>query len=82
MKSSLVSLLLCALLLCSCKSEYHERLDQAKELKEKMMPVQASNDIIPRKQLIYQINSINEEIRFLAKISGNEELFLKEVYAD
>lgn len=82
MKSSLVSLPLIALLLYSCKSEYHERLDQAKELKEKMSLVQASNDIIPRERLIYQINRMKEEIHFLAKISGNEELFLKEVFED
>lgn len=82
MKYSLISLLLLALLFSACKSEYHERLDEAKELRKKMSMVEASNDLLPRKQLIEELRSMKEEINFLAKVSGNEELFLKEIYED
>ncbi len=82
MKYSLISLLLLALSLSACKSEYHERLDEAKELRKKMSMVEASNDLLPRKQLIEELRSMKEEINFLAKVSGNEELFLKEIYED
>ena len=77
-----ISVLLLSVCLVSCKSEYQERLEQAKELKEKMVMVQASNDLLPRKSLIQEIETLQEEIYFLAKVSGNEELFLKEVFND
>lgn len=70
-----------ASIFCACKSEYHIRLEQAKELRKKMIMVEASNNLLPRKQLIDELKSMREEIEFLAKVSGNEELFLKEVYA-
>jgi len=77
-----ISVLLLGLLTVSCKSEYHERLDEAKELKAKMSMVQASNELSPRERLEREIQSLNEEILFLAKVSGNEELFLQELYED
>lgn len=84
MKLLTVSLLLVggSLLLGSCKSEYEERLEQARELKEKMTMVQASNSLLPRQRLVTEIESLQEEINFLAKVSGNEELFLREVFQD
>lgn len=78
----LISALLLNIMLCSCKSEYHERLEQAQGLKEKMVMVEASNDLLPRKRLINEIKTLQKEIQFLAKISGNEDLFLTEVYND
>ena len=69
-------------MLCSCKSEYHERLEQAQGLKEKMVMMEASNDLLPRERLVKEIKTLEKEIRFLAKVSGNEDLFLVEVYND
>jgi hypothetical protein len=82
MKLISVSLLLLVLLLASCKSEYEERLEQARGLKEKMTMVQASNSLLPRERLIDEIEILEEEIIFLAKVSGNEDLFLLEVFKD
>ncbi|MFT5777546.1 MAG: hypothetical protein ACI837_000482 [Crocinitomicaceae bacterium] len=82
MKLISVSLLLLILLLASCKSEYEERLEQGRELKEKMTMVQASNTLLPRERLIDEIENLEQEIFFLAKVSGNEDLFLTEVFND
>ena len=77
-----ISVLLLNIMLCSCKSEYHERLEQAQGLKEKMVMMEASNDLLPRERLVKEIKTLEKEIRFLAKVSGNEDLFLVEVYND
>ena len=82
MKLITISLLLLGLLLASCESEYEERLEEARELKEKMTMVEASNTLLPRERLINEIENLEEEIFFLAKVSGNEDLFLSEVYSD
>ena len=82
MKFITISLLLLGLLLASCESEYEERLEEARELKEKMTMVEASNTLLPRERLINEIENLEEEIFFLAKVSGNEDLFLSEVYSD
>ena len=57
-------------------------MEEARELKEKMALVKESNNLSPRKSLITEIRTLNEEILFLAKISGNEELFMKELFND
>lgn len=82
MKFFTVSLLLLGLLFTSCKSEYEERLEEAKGLKEKITKVEASSSLLPRERLISEIENLEEEINFLAKVSGNEKLFLSEVYND
>lgn len=81
MKLSLVSILV-ILSLSSCKSEYEERLEEARELKESMVLVEANSSIYEEYDLDSEKKLLEEEIRFLAKVSGNEKLFLKEVYAD
>ena len=81
MKLSLVSLLV-ILSLSSCKSEYEERLEQARELKESLTLVDANNSIYEEYDLRNEKKLLEEEIRFLAKVSGNEKLFLEEVYED
>ncbi|MDG1428075.1 MAG: hypothetical protein P8P87_04250 [Crocinitomicaceae bacterium] len=75
-----VSLLLLSLLFTSCKSEYEERLEEVKELKEKITMVEASNSLLPKERLINEIENLEDEISFLAKVSGNEKLFLAEVH--
>lgn len=73
-------LLLLSLLFTSCKSEYEERLEEVKELKEKITMVEASNSLLPKERLINEIENLEDEISFLAKVSGNEKLFLAEVH--
>lgn len=81
MKFYLVSLLL-TISLVSCKSEYEERLEQARELKERMLFVEANIDMGNTKNLTNELQLLHEEIQFLAKVSGNEKLFMKEVFND
>ena len=80
MKLITVSLLLRSLLFTSCKSEDEERLEEVKELKEKITMVEASNSLLPKERLINEIENLEDEISFLAKVSGNEKLFLAEVH--
>lgn len=81
MKLSLVSLLV-LLSLSSCKSEYEQRLEEARELRESMVLVEANSSIYEEYNLDNEKELLDEEIRFLAKVSGNEKLFLKEIYED
>ncbi|MFK7786434.1 MAG: hypothetical protein AB8B56_15040 [Crocinitomicaceae bacterium] len=81
MKLSLVSLLV-IISLSSCKSEYEQRLEEALELKERMVLVEANSSIYEQYDLFSEKELLEEEIRFLAKVSGNEKLFLKEIYKD
>lgn len=81
MKLSIVSLLV-SLSLSSCKSEYEERLEQARVLKERMSIVEANSSIREQSNLTSEMRNLEQEILFLAKVSGNEKLFLKEVYKD
>ena len=81
MKFSLVSLLV-LLSLSSCKSEYEQRLEQARKLKDRMSLVEANISMNKHSDLSNELELLHEEIQFLAKVSGNEKLFLKEVYND
>lgn len=79
MKSLKTALFAVAFLsLYSCSSEYNERLTQAKVLKERL------NRTIENKENLgffaeEEISELNELISFHAKLSGNEELFIKEL---
>lgn len=81
MKLILVSLLV-IISLSSCKSEYEERLEQALELKESLALAEANMSSYEANNLSDEIELLHEEIHFLAKVSGNEKLFLKEVFND
>lgn len=63
----------------SCTSEYEERLEQAKELKNRIMIIEASNFITPNDDLSNEIHEMEKRILFLAKVSGNAEAFLSEL---
>ena len=82
MKLSIVSLLLVIISPPSCKSEYEQRLEEARELRESMELVEANRSIYEEYDLASEKELIEQEIRFLAKVSGNEKLFLKEIYED
>lgn len=81
MKFSLVSLLVLFSLM-SCESEYQQRLEQARKLKVRMSLVEAKISSNKHSDLSNEIELLEEKIQFLAKVSGNEKLFLKEVYND
>jgi hypothetical protein len=70
------TLLLFTCLLGSCTSEYEERLAEAKILKERFLLVEESNFISPNLELMNEMQKIDSEIHFLAKVSGNAEMFL------
>lgn len=72
-------LLLGLVLFTSCKSEYQERLEQAKDLKERISVLEESNFVNPNQELMKEIDEMEARIRFLAKVSGNEEMFLSEL---
>jgi hypothetical protein len=65
-------------MLSSCSSEYSERLNRARELKQKL-----SEAIKEQERVGVSFNdeivAILEEIDFHAKVSGNEELFIREL---
>lgn len=65
--------------LVSCKSEYEERLQEARELQEQYLLVEETNMMSPREELIEEMHSIEREIEYLARVSGNESLFYKEL---
>ena len=74
-----IALVLFTCLLASCTSEYQERLEEAKALRERFLMVEESNFLSPSGELMDEMHKIESEIEFLAKISGNEEMFLREI---
>jgi hypothetical protein len=81
MKSTVtISLFLIVLGFQSCQSEYSERMSKAIALKQRYIDIKnimiESND----ENLEKTLDEIEDEIKFQAKISGNEELFLKEIW--
>lgn len=82
MKLLLVSLLLLLLSLSSCKSEYEERLEQARELRARLVMVESTDLMNKKSDLSKEVQLLQREIHFLAKVSGNEKRFLEEVYND
>lgn len=67
-------------MMTSCTSEYEERLEQGKVLKDRLELVKGTSYYLSESQLESEVLEINNEISLLAKVSGNETLFLKEVF--
>ena len=82
MKKLLLLLILLGGMFTSCTSEYEERLAQGKELKNRLELVKGTSYYISNTQLASEIIEIKNEINLLAKVSGNEELFMKELFND
>lgn len=83
MKAITLSLLgLLTLTTASCTSEYEECLEQGRCLKEKLVEAQSSNALRSSDNLVAEIELIQKEIILLSKVSGNEELFLRQIYKD
>lgn len=61
--------------LCSCKSEYSQRLSKGYELKKELIKLSNTSD--ESNQL--KVKEIREELNLHAKVSGNEELFFEQL---
>lgn len=79
---TLITFGILAATMSSCTSEYEECLEQGRCLKEKLVEAQNSYTNFSNSNLIQEIEMIQKEIILLAKVSGNEELFLHEIYND
>lgn len=66
-------------LFTSCTSEYDERLLQAKELQQRYLVVEETNMYAPDQSLLNELKRIENEINFLAKVSGNEQHFFQDL---
>lgn len=64
----------------SCQSEYGERMDKALKLKREYEKVQSDMYGSKNPSLKIQLSEIEKEIQFHAVLSGNEPLFLKEIW--
>lgn len=80
MKIFVVLLLVISSSLISCQSEYGERMSKALALKEKYNQVQDVLYITKNPYLEVQLSEIEKEIEFHATLSGNETLFLEQVW--
>jgi len=81
MKATVIlSVFLIGIGLQSCQSEYSERMAKAIELKRKHSAVKEMMVDSNNESLKSALNEIENEIRLQAKISGNEDLFMKEVW--
>ena len=78
-KISLIIVVL-GILVTSCQSEYGERMKKALQLKKEYQKVHLHIQNSKNPNLITQLSAIRKEIRFHATISGNEQLFLEEIW--
>lgn len=69
-----------SILLFSCKSEYEERLAQAKVVRVKIEKIQSMDEFGINIALQEEIKDLHDEIVFLSKVSGNENKFLEELF--
>ncbi len=79
MKILLLRALFVSAALVSCKSEYEERLQEARVLQERYLIVEESNMLSPREELAEEMQDIQNQIEYLARVSGNEYMFFKEL---
>lgn len=68
------------ILITSCQSEYGERMKKALQLKKEYQKLHIHLQKSNNPNLISQLSEIKKEIRFHATVSGNEQLFLKEIW--
>jgi hypothetical protein len=61
--------------LYSCQSEYSQRLTRGVELKKELIQLLKTSGASNQ----FKLNEIREELAFHAKVSGNEDLFFKEL---
>jgi len=66
----------------SCTSEYEERLEQGLDLKEQISEMETGSSSFNEDHISKEIETIRNEISLLARVSGNEDLFLSQIYKD
>lgn len=81
-KTTLLLLAATAVFSTSCVSEYEERLEQGIEIKERISIMKEGMMISLDDQLVDEISTLENELFLLAKVSGNEELFLNQIFKD
>ncbi|TNE53522.1 MAG: hypothetical protein EP338_10885 [Bacteroidetes bacterium] len=64
----------------SCQSEYAERMSKAMELKHKHQELMAVMNESGDSDIRNLLSELEKEIQIQAKISGNEDLFMKELW--
>ena len=82
MKPTTVFLIILTLCFSSCTSEYEESLKQGKVLRERLSEIEQNNLMLTTDYSNVEVKEIHEEIELLSKVSGNEELFMKEVFGN
>lgn len=78
----IISLLGVCIVMTSCTSEYEECLEEGRNLKAKLAGLKSHNLTLSDEFSSMEEKEIYNEINLLAKISGNEQLFLKEVFSN
>ena len=66
----------------SCTSEYEERLKEGKSLKARLTSLESNTRLYSEETSSIEEKEIYNEIHMLARLSGNEQLFLKEVFSN
>lgn len=79
MRSLLPLLLVFLGLSTSCTSEYDERLAEARVLQKRYLKVEETNMFSPNDDLVQELINIQNEIDYLAKVSGNEHMFFRDL---
>jgi hypothetical protein len=77
---AIIGLLFVGLGFQSCQSEYAERMKKAIELKRKHNELRNILIQSEKPTLKTLLSDLEKEISIQAKISGNEEMFLKELW--
>ena len=78
----LLTLIGFCLSMSSCTSEYEERLQQGKSLKARLIGLKSNDLMYSEEASSVEEEEIYNEIHMLARLSGNEQLFLKEVFSN
>lgn len=64
--------------LSSCTSEYEERLLKARQIKAEINRIEQQSESLGN-VFAQELEELNSEIQFHARVSGNEDLFFKEL---
>ena len=65
--------------LFSCKSEFEERLEIAENIQEQLLQFKLANSNSASPEVEKEIELLEEQILFHAKVSGNERLFMEQI---
>lgn len=79
MKMRLLFAILVGVSMTSCKSEYEERMEKAREIKCEMERLTIESETMGF-AVDTELNELESQIEFHAKVSGNQDLFLKELF--